>query len=135
MATQDDYIRTALRVPPKLHAKIHESAKESNRTFNAEIVARLERSFADAPPELKSSTPEAVHLRDELVALIERKRKNQEVVDYLKEAGLPFHQVAEAFERELHDIGYKAHTAAQRLIELGEVDAVKQSSKRSSKKI
>ncbi len=45
MATQDDYIRTALRVPPELHAKIHESAKENNRTFNAEIVARLEGSF------------------------------------------------------------------------------------------
>ena len=46
MATQDDYIRTALRVPPDLHAKIHESAKENNRTFNAEIVARLEQTFS-----------------------------------------------------------------------------------------
>lgn len=45
MATQDDYIRTALRVPPELHAKLHESAKENNRTFNAEIVARLEKTF------------------------------------------------------------------------------------------
>jgi len=47
MATQDNYIRTALRVPPKLHARIHESAKENNRTFNAEIVVRLEESFHD----------------------------------------------------------------------------------------
>jgi|GEM_PF-3220172 len=46
MATQDDYIRTALRVPPELHTKIHESARENNRTFNAEIVARLEASFS-----------------------------------------------------------------------------------------
>lgn len=55
MATQDDYIRTALRVPPDLHAKIHESAKENNRTFNAEIVARLEQSFStstDQPDSL-----------------------------------------------------------------------------------
>lgn len=48
MATQDDYIRTALRVPPDLHAQIHEAAKRHNRTFNAEIVARLEGSFAAA---------------------------------------------------------------------------------------
>lgn len=48
MATQDDYIRTALRVPPDLHAQIHGAAKENNRTFNAEIVARLQASF-DAP--------------------------------------------------------------------------------------
>lgn len=45
MATQDDYIRTALRVPPGLHAQIHEAAKGNNRTFNAEIVARLQRTF------------------------------------------------------------------------------------------
>ncbi|EER61561.1 Arc domain protein DNA binding domain protein [Acidovorax delafieldii 2AN] len=46
MATQDDYIRTALRVPPELHARIHQAAKANTRTFNAEIVARLEASFA-----------------------------------------------------------------------------------------
>lgn len=43
--TQDDYIRTALRVPPELHARLHEAAKDSGRTFNAEILARLEGSF------------------------------------------------------------------------------------------
>lgn len=43
--SQDDYIRTALRVPPELHARIHESAKASGRTFNAELVSRLEASF------------------------------------------------------------------------------------------
>lgn len=45
MATQDDYIRTALRVPADLHSKIHEAAKANTRTFNAEIVARLQASF------------------------------------------------------------------------------------------
>lgn len=48
MATQDDYIRTALRVPPELHAQIHASAKANNRTFNAEIVAILERSLGSS---------------------------------------------------------------------------------------
>ena len=45
MATQDDFVRTALRVPPDLHARIHKVASASNRTFNAEIVARLAASF------------------------------------------------------------------------------------------
>lgn len=54
MATQDDYIRTALRVPPELHAQIHKAAKDSNRTFNAEIVARLEQSFS--PPTGESAS-------------------------------------------------------------------------------
>lgn len=56
MATQDDYIRTALRVPPDLHAQIHESAKENNRTFNAEIVARLRGSFETRDTELAQDT-------------------------------------------------------------------------------
>lgn len=49
MATQDNFIRTALRVPPALHAAIHEAAAAANRTFNAEIVARLENSFTPSP--------------------------------------------------------------------------------------
>lgn len=43
--TQEDFVRTALRVPPELHARLHESAREVGRTFNAEILARLEESF------------------------------------------------------------------------------------------
>jgi hypothetical protein len=48
MATSIDqktHIRTALRVPPELHAQIHEAAAASGRSFNAEIIHRLERSF------------------------------------------------------------------------------------------
>jgi hypothetical protein len=52
MASQDDFIRTALRVPPELHKKIHENAAASNRTFNAEIVARLQKSFEEAVPAM-----------------------------------------------------------------------------------
>lgn len=47
MATQDDYIRTALRVPQGLHAQIHKMAEANNRTFNAEILARLQSSFEE----------------------------------------------------------------------------------------
>lgn len=52
MATQDDFIRTALRVPPDLHRQIHEAAEKANRTFNAEIVARLQASFENPPSQL-----------------------------------------------------------------------------------
>jgi len=51
MAQQDDFIRTALRVPPALHKALHESASAANRTFNAEILARLQASFDTAPGE------------------------------------------------------------------------------------
>ena len=42
---QDDFIRTALRVPPALHQQLHDASDVANRSFNAEIIARLEDSF------------------------------------------------------------------------------------------
>jgi hypothetical protein len=50
MAKQDDYVKTALRLPPALHASLTRSAAERGRSLNAEFVARLERSF-EAPSE------------------------------------------------------------------------------------
>lgn len=60
MATQDDYIRTALRVPPDLHSQIHEAAKTNNRTFNAEIVARLHQSFDTRDTDIAQGTASAM---------------------------------------------------------------------------
>ena len=40
-----------LRLPPELKAKIAESAKSLNRSMNADIVARLEQSFNQAPQD------------------------------------------------------------------------------------
>lgn len=51
--TQADFIKTALRVPPELHARIHEAAQEAGRTYNAEILARLEDSFDPAQTIIK----------------------------------------------------------------------------------
>lgn len=45
MAKQDDHIRTALRLPPDLHERVHRAALETERTFNAEIVYRLRQTF------------------------------------------------------------------------------------------
>jgi len=41
MATQDDYIKTALRLPRELHEKLQLAAKEKGRSMNAEIISRL----------------------------------------------------------------------------------------------
>ena len=43
--TQDHYVKTALRLPPELHAQLHDATEASGRSLNAEIVARLEASF------------------------------------------------------------------------------------------
>lgn len=43
-----------LRLPPELKDKISESAKELNRSMNADIVARLENSFEQKIGDLES---------------------------------------------------------------------------------
>lgn len=43
----DDYYRTHLRFPPELADKIKQSAEENDRSFNKEVMHRLERSFID----------------------------------------------------------------------------------------
>lgn len=40
-ATQSSYIKTALRLPPELHAEIHASAEQMGHSMNTEILNRL----------------------------------------------------------------------------------------------
>lgn len=42
---QSNFIKTALRLPPELHAKVHESAKASGRSYNAELISLLEKAL------------------------------------------------------------------------------------------
>jgi metal-responsive CopG/Arc/MetJ family transcriptional regulator len=44
-APQDDWHKTGLRLPKELHAQLHEAAAKEGRSYNSEIVARLQRSF------------------------------------------------------------------------------------------
>jgi len=41
VSPQQDYVKTALRVPPDLHRALHASAKDSVRSLNGEIIALL----------------------------------------------------------------------------------------------
>lgn len=44
---QSGYVKTGIRVPPELHAEVHASAERNGRTFNSEILARLQKSPLD----------------------------------------------------------------------------------------
>lgn len=48
MKQQDGWVKTGLRLPPELHAQLHEAAAAGRRTFNGEILFRLEGSFSEA---------------------------------------------------------------------------------------
>jgi regulator of replication initiation timing len=87
---QDDYLKTALRLPRDLHAKIQEAATASGRSMNAEIVARLEKSFEEvasvvegtsiAAPQVAKMLAENTKLRLEMARLrssVRPKRKTE----------------------------------------------------------
>lgn len=42
---EDNLTRITFRMPRELHARVAEAAQASNRSMNAEIIARLERSL------------------------------------------------------------------------------------------
>lgn len=42
---QDDYIRTALRLPRDLHADVQAAAEKAGRSMNAEIIDRLSNAM------------------------------------------------------------------------------------------
>lgn len=44
---QDDYVQVKVRLPPKVHAALHEAAERNAHSLNAEIVARLQTDAID----------------------------------------------------------------------------------------
>lgn len=52
--------KTALRLPKSLHEAVHKAAKESGRTMNAEIVYRLQQSFASTNDDPTTEKPKHI---------------------------------------------------------------------------
>lgn len=56
--SQKDYVKTALRLPPDLHAALHEAAAQGDRTYNGEILARLRSTFKAKRTQQPSTSKE-----------------------------------------------------------------------------
>jgi hypothetical protein len=48
---QEDFHKTGLRLPKDLHERLHDAASVSGRSYNSEILARLQQSFDPASPD------------------------------------------------------------------------------------
>lgn len=73
LTNQDDFLKTALRMPRDLHEQIQSAAKATGRSMNAEIIARLQQSF-----EPHAGMEEVGHLKgvlDSAIASIENRMK------------------------------------------------------------
>lgn len=61
MEDEDRYTRITLRIPRELHSRLDREADETSKSLNAEIIARLQASFAPAPAQDMFSTPDFQH--------------------------------------------------------------------------
>lgn len=68
---QDDFQKTALRLPRDLHANLHEAAAKSGRSYNAEIVARLHASFDALPTADAAAAQELADSRAQTITAME----------------------------------------------------------------
>lgn len=53
---QDEYTRTALRLPRELHKALQEAARQQDRSFNGQVVALLRAALAPAAPAAGART-------------------------------------------------------------------------------
>lgn len=66
MAKQDNYVRYTIRVPQETYSQLEKAAAGANRSANAEIVSRLERSVEFDAPDHQRLTREFEALQKEL---------------------------------------------------------------------
>ncbi|MGB3069791.1 MAG: toxin-antitoxin system HicB family antitoxin [Ottowia sp.] len=95
---QDDYIRTALRVPPELHQALHEAADKSSKSFNAEIIERLSRTFKDE--ETLSLMRANMALLRMLADYVTLRAAHPQVTDFLQEPILKMARTIQEMEGE-----------------------------------
>jgi hypothetical protein len=53
MSRQDNYVKTALRLPPDLHKQLLAAATENERSLNSEMIERLAASCASSSLEAR----------------------------------------------------------------------------------
>lgn len=67
---QDEYVRTALRLPPDLHEAVKAAAKGAGHTMNAEIIARI--AAAEENASFKAVLKQNEELRRLMLEMLER---------------------------------------------------------------
>lgn len=92
MGKQDDFFRTQIRIPAEIHRALKDATEDSGRSMNAEIVARLEQSFA---------AQGSGHMDPESADFISRKFEElRQELDAFKVA----HEEAKEFIREIREM-------------------------------
>jgi hypothetical protein len=97
--SQDEYVRTALRVPPDLHRALHDAADAAGHSFNAEIIGRLQGSFGPAQsPEGTAAQQLADSRAQTIIAMAFLQGSLCETVQAMFSALSPSHQRDRTFK-------------------------------------
>jgi hypothetical protein len=136
---QDDFMKTALRLPRELHARLMASAVEKGRSLNSELIARLEESYERATTEREEAILRELRrtqyrfelhaARAELAQLRHRHRETAEAIEELGRANLPDEGMKKltaelnAILREKKAIEVREVLAASKLDELERAEA------------
>lgn len=86
MAKQDDYIKTALRIPRALHAQLMAEAEARGASLNAQFIARLEARHQDPSALIEAIARLNLDLAEADVAIEEMNRENAELSSKLRAA-------------------------------------------------
>lgn len=67
---QKNYVKTALRLPPELHERVHEMARKTGRSYNAQLVHLIEEALITEQEREARAEQEVAAMRKEMDALL-----------------------------------------------------------------
>lgn len=103
--SKDDLIRNinpfGLRMQPDLKARLEEATQESKRSLNAEIVARLERSFEGDSLGLDADTLDMLALQSTLTLVLLDGLDTSKLTSIQQTAAAALHKVAKSLSDKI----------------------------------
>ena len=91
---QSDFVKTALRLPPELHAAVHTSAQQAGRSYNAQLVYLIEKAltapanYIPAPGRVmtfgKDGSPTEFNARELMADLADMLRRASNVAEMFR---------------------------------------------------
>lgn len=118
ISDQKDFLKTALRLPRDLHARIQEAAEASGRSMNAEILARLATSFEQADLsalKLVGRIGDKPSVIDDVARALEELQTIRTTVESSPETPTPISEVVAQIKRNLEESAARAREVADEM--------------------
>jgi hypothetical protein len=118
MATQDEWTRVTIRIPPTLHERLQDAAATDNRSMNAEIIARLTATFS-----LEVNRMMNAMLNSDGDLETDRLRHTAAAAKLIQDAAEKMHAATRRLERDREEFRLMMEEVKQERVELRETMA------------